>query len=103
MILHRENKDQQRPPRPPGRGEDPKGKKDDLGWKRTTRTILFWAAFFLLVIVAFKFLSSPSGDTVEIKYTEFLEQLESDNLLEVVFVEREIRGEFKEKYKPEDQ
>jgi cell division protease FtsH len=91
-----------RPPEPPRGGGDPNGgKKDDFNWKRTSRTIFFWIVFLLLVVIAFKYLSSPGGDTAKINYhPEFVEQLQADNIESVVFVDREIRGEFKSKYRP---
>lgn len=90
------------PPQLPKRGDDPKGKKDDSSWKRNSRTLLFWAVFLLLVFVAFRYISSPRNDKAQIKYTELLDQLKKGNIEEVTFVEREVRGKFKNKYLPED-
>ncbi|MFH2057031.1 MAG: ATP-dependent metallopeptidase FtsH/Yme1/Tma family protein, partial [bacterium] len=97
---------ERRPNRPPGQppkggGDDPGGKRDDFGWKRTSRTIFFWIVFLLLVVVAFKYLSAPGGDLVEIEYTEFLQQFRQSNIKSVTFVDREMRGEFATKYLPE--
>jgi cell division protease FtsH len=90
-----------RPPRVPPPSEDPRNKKDDFGWRRNFKSIFFWIVFLLLVVIAFKYLSAPSGDTAEITYTEFLQQLNAKNISKVTFVDREIHGEFNKKYKPQ--
>jgi cell division protease FtsH len=97
-----ERRSNQPPGQPPrGGGNDPGNKKDDFGWKRTSRTVFFWIVFLLLVVVAFKYLSAPTSDMVEIHYSEFLEQFKQSNIKNVIFVDREMRGEFLSKYMPE--
>ncbi len=89
----------QMPPRP-RKGEDPM-KQPDSGWKRNSRSIIFWLVFFLIVIVVVRYISSPTSDRAEITYTELLQQLEQGNISDVTFVDREVRGKFKTKYLPE--
>jgi len=89
----------QMPPRP-RKGEDPM-KQPDSGWKRNSRSIIFWLVFFLIVIVVVRYISSPTSDRAEITYTELLQQLEQGNISDVTFVDREVRGKFKTKYMPE--
>jgi cell division protease FtsH len=97
-----ERRSNQPPGQPPrGGGNDPGNKKDDVGWKRTSRTVFFWIVFLLLVVVAFKYLSAPTSDMVEIHYSEFLEQFKQSNIKNVIFFDREMRGEFLSKYMPE--
>ncbi|MBK7091743.1 MAG: ATP-dependent zinc metalloprotease FtsH [bacterium] len=55
----------------------------------------------MIIFVAVRFLSAPQADRAEITYSEMLAQLSSDNISEVTFVEREVRGKFKAKYLPE--
>ncbi len=89
------------PPQRPKKGEDP-GKRDDSGWKRNSRSIVFWLVFLLIVFVVVRFISSPTADRAEITYTELLQQIDQGNISEVVFVDREVRGKFKAKYMPEN-
>ncbi len=88
------------PPRRPRSDEPPK--KDESGWKKNSRSIVFWLVFLLLIFVGVRFLSSPQSDRAEITYTELLTQLDQGNVSEVVFVDREVRGKFKTKYMPEN-
>ena len=88
------------PPQKPRRGEEPP-KKEDSSWKKNSKSILFWAIFLMIIFVAVRFLSAPQADRAEITYSEMLAQLSSDNISEVTFVEREVRGKFKAKYLPE--
>ncbi len=76
-------------------------KQPDSGWKRNSRSIIFWLVFFLIVIVVVRYISSPTSDRAEITYTELLQQLEQGNISDVTFVDREVRGKFKTKYLPE--
>lgn len=88
------------PPQRPRRGEEPP-KKDDNNWKKNSKSILFWAVFLMIIFIAVRFLSSPQTDRAEITYSEMLAQLSSENISEVTFVEREVRGKFRAKYVPE--
>lgn len=88
------------PPQRPRRGDEPP-KKEENSWKKNSKSILFWAIFLMIIFVAVRFLSSPQADRAEITYSEMLAQLGSDNISEVTFVEREVRGKFKAKYLPE--
>ncbi len=88
------------PPQRPRRMEEPP-KKDETGWKKNFKSILFWSVFILLVFVAVKYMSSSQTDRAEITYSEMLTQLTGDNISEVTFVDREIRGKFRNKYTPE--
>jgi cell division protease FtsH len=64
-----------------------------FNWKRSSRTGLFWIALIILAILAMQALSATKVQYTEINYTDFLQQLEADNIAKVTFVERWLRGE----------
>lgn len=72
-------------------------KREDLRWRRT-RTALFWFMMILLVIYVVKVLNSGRGEMTRVSYTEFMEQLDKENIKKVTFVEKDLEGEFNQKY-----
>ena len=63
-----------------------------MNWRGAGKSLLFWAALILIVIVAFSYFQGLTSDEAEITYTEFLSQLDSDNVQEVSFTDRNING-----------
>ncbi|MEW6013754.1 MAG: ATP-dependent zinc metalloprotease FtsH [Candidatus Zixiibacteriota bacterium] len=55
----------------------------------------FWLVIILAFILIYSVYSSSSKDVAEISYSEFLKQLENDNIASVTFIEREIEGKLK--------
>jgi cell division protease FtsH len=96
------------PPRPPRRDVGPRGPGEpekkppgpggEFHWRRVSKTLLFWALVFMLAIYGVNLFSGAKKRTVEITYTEFLQQLEADNIEEVVFIERDMEGDFADSY-----
>ena len=83
------------PGRRPSKGGDDGGKQPS-GWRGTGRSLLFWLALFLAVFVVYSYMSSFTDDRAEITYSEFVQQVDSENIAEVSFKEREIQGALKE-------
>jgi cell division protease FtsH len=79
----------------PGKGRDDKS-KDPVGWRSTGRSLLFWGALFLVMFFVFNIYSSLNQDSTEITYTEFKEQIDSNNIIDVAFTDREVEGTLKE-------
>ncbi|MCH8028126.1 MAG: ATP-dependent zinc metalloprotease FtsH [candidate division Zixibacteria bacterium] len=63
-----------------------------MNWRGAGKSLIFWVALILIVIVAFSYFQGVTSDEAEISYTEFLTQLESDNVVEVSFTDRNING-----------
>ena len=83
-----------KPPRGPRRHNDPGGKSPGgFNWKRSSRTGLFWIAIIVLAVLAMQALSATKVQYTEIDYSDFLLQLEADNVAKVTFVERWLQGE----------
>ncbi len=81
-------------PRRPRGGKGPEGKGGPgFNWKRGSRTGLFWIALIVLAILAMQAFSSSKVQYTEINYTEFIQQLEADNIAKVTFVDQWIQGE----------
>ncbi len=83
-------------PKRPGRPskEDPDG-RDSFSWKGPAKSLAFWLVIILAFILIYSVYSSSSKDVAEISYSEFLKQLENDNIASVTFIEREIDGKLK--------
>jgi cell division protease FtsH len=97
-----DNMDKMRPPsqsdrpprRPPRRLNDPGGKgAPGFNWKRSSRTGLFWIALIILAVLAMQALSATKVEYTEISYTDFIQQLDADNVAKVTFLERWLQGE----------
>jgi cell division protease FtsH len=97
-----DNMDKMRPPsqsdrpprRPPRRLNDPGGKgTPGFNWKRSSRTGLFWIALIILAVLAMQALSATKVEYTEINYTDFIQQLDADNVAKVTFLERWLQGE----------
>ncbi|MEA1981554.1 MAG: ATP-dependent zinc metalloprotease FtsH [candidate division Zixibacteria bacterium] len=54
--------------------------------------MLFWLGLFLVIVIFYSYFSELNNDVGEITYTEFLEQVEQDNVLEVSFTDQDIEG-----------
>jgi len=84
--------------RPPTGGRDqgpPQGDSQGPGWRRTSRTLLFWILLLLLSISIFQFFNRSRRQEVTITYTEFRQQLNQGNVSQVTIVDKDIRGELK--------
>jgi len=57
--------------------------------------MIFWLALILIALAAYSFVSTFNQDTVEITYTEFLGEIDSNNVSEVTFTDREVEGHLK--------
>ena len=69
---------------------------DGSHMNRLSKTGAFWAIIILMTIIAFQFMSVQEDVAVDFTYTEFKDQLDSDNILEVTVVEsRRIEGELR--------
>ena len=81
--------------RGPVKGKDNK-QKESMGWRGTGRSMMFWLALFMIVFIAYTYYSSFSQDMAEITYTEFLAEMNRENVLEVSFTEQEINGRLRD-------
>lgn len=84
----------------PGRKNRSKGEPDgkkpggEFFWKKAGRTLFIWVILIILSIYLFQYYNRSSKKEVEINYTEFLEQLNSENIKSVLLVEKDVEGEF---------
>jgi len=74
--------------------DDPEG-KNSFSWKGPVRNMGFWVVIILAFIFAFSLYSSSSDDVAEISYTEFLHQLDAENITSVTFIDQNIEGRLK--------
>ncbi len=69
----------------------PKGKVPQFNWKN----LALWLVIFVVVILLFQYLNDGTRGFVQISFSEFMEQVESENVDEITFLERDIEGKLK--------
>jgi cell division protease FtsH len=84
-------------PAPPGPG----GKKDDRGrepmnLRSTGRSVVFWVIVLFGIFLVGRLFLGMNQESARITYSEFVTQIENDNVAEVTFEERAVRGKLKE-------
>jgi cell division protease FtsH len=82
----------------PGPGRPQKDRKDEFQWRRNARPLFFWLVIGLVLVFLIMIYYSGQTDVALIDYTDFLEQVDKGNVSEVVFIEKEIKGKFKQPY-----
>lgn len=80
--------------RPQGRNRQDR-QKEPSGWRGPGRSAIFWMALLLILFISWQYYSDFSKDSVEITYSEFVAELENDNIVEVTFEERKVEGTLK--------
>ena len=70
--------------------------KEPMGWRGPGKSALFWIALVLVVYIFYSLYSGMNQEAHEVTYSEFVAELERDNILEVVFEERKVEGVLKE-------
>ena len=73
---------------------EPEG-KSPFSWKRSSRTLVFWIALITISALLVNYYSFSREVAAELTYSEFLEQLDTDNVAAVTFIERHMEGTFK--------
>lgn len=87
-------KRQEKPRGDPPKGRPPEGDQG-FNWQKTAKTMAVWAIVILLSFWAFNYYFGPGRDTVEISYTELLNQIKTGNIDKITFEDRKVSGEFK--------
>ena len=65
-------------------------------WARMSKSLAFWAFLILVPLIVIQLVSPNRKEIQQLTYTEFLRELESDNVLKVAVVEgKQIEGELK--------
>jgi cell division protease FtsH len=82
------------PPPSGGRGGGPKRPGQIPG--RQFRAFTFWLLFALLAVVLVHGIMNRSANEHEISYTEFMNQVKAKNVVDLLIIEREVQGTFKE-------
>lgn len=84
----------------PGRKNKPKGEPDrkkpggEFLWRKAGRTLIIWVILIIISIYLFQYYNRGPQDQVEINYSEFLKELDSENIKNVLLVEKDVEGEF---------
>jgi cell division protease FtsH len=72
-------------------------KKKESGWGRYSKTISFWILIILIPIAFIQLSGARSDDAPKIDYTEYYEQLNSNNVASVVITDgKVVTGELKQ-------
>jgi len=80
-----------KPNKPPSSGPEFK-------WQKSLRTLAFWAVIFMAGLLFYQVLSGDTQGSIEITYSEFIDQIKAGNVVKVTFIEKVIKGEFVAEY-----
>ena len=71
---------------------DKKGENKDFGWKGSGKSIFFWLGLVVIMYLAYSMFENFNQDAAEITYTEFKQELDNNNIVEVTFEEMKVSG-----------
>jgi len=83
------------PGRKPDKRKEGPDDKDAFKWKGPVRSLGFWVVIILISIFAYTLYTSSTKDYAEISYSEFINQVERDNVASVTFIEKTVEGRLK--------
>lgn len=87
---------------PPSAGRKPpqKDNKDgDFNWKKSARPLFFWMVIVIVLIFFIKLYYTGQTEVAKIDYyPDFINQVEEGNVSEVVIIDRNVHGEFRQPY-----
>jgi len=66
--------------------------KESMSWKGPGKSMIFWVTLALIALMFYSMYSGMSSDTAEITYSEFVEEIEAENVSEVSFRQTEVEG-----------
>ncbi len=69
--------------------------KPQFPWKKSSRTLIFWLALITMSALLINYYNFGKAQQTEVTYTEFVEQLDADNVTSITIVDRKVEGEFK--------
>jgi cell division protease FtsH len=82
---------------PENRRRTPPPIKEEPGWKKGGKAAAFWIVLLLLAIFAWRFFAPEGKDTWAISYSDFISEVEKENVKKVTFYAKTLKGEFKDK------
>jgi len=88
-VTNPDNRNKRRPGQGGGRDD---GQKPSPKLWGSGRSLIFWLALTLLIFLTYQYFAGFDQDAVEITYTEFITEIDADNVSEVTFSDREIEG-----------
>ncbi|MCK4597029.1 ATP-dependent zinc metalloprotease FtsH [bacterium] len=95
MDKNQRRTDRGQPPRGDRGQRSPQDGTGGPGWRRASRTFLFWVLLLLFSITIFQFFNRSRRQEVTITYSEFRQQLYEDNVSQIFIVDQDIHGELK--------
>ena len=66
--------------------------KESMSWRGPGKSMIFWVTLALIALMFYSMYSGMSSDTAEITYSEFVEEIEAENVSEVSFKQTEVEG-----------
>ena len=70
--------------------------KEPTPWRGAGRTALFWLTLLAIIYIAYYYYGVLTANSVEITYSEFLQEIQAENIATVTFTEREVTGSLRE-------
>ena len=71
------------------KGEKP---KESISWRGPGKSMIFWVTLALIALMFYSIYSGMGSETAEITYSEFVAEIEAENISEVSFKQTEVEG-----------
>jgi cell division protease FtsH len=75
----------------PGKKKGEKS-KESISWRGPGKSMIFWVTLALIALMFYSIYTGMGSDTAEITYSEFVEEMEAENISEVSFKQTEVEG-----------
>ncbi|MDX9856263.1 MAG: ATP-dependent zinc metalloprotease FtsH [candidate division Zixibacteria bacterium] len=67
-----------------------------MPWRGTGRSLILWAVIIIVALATWQAWGSMDHDIADITYSEFVQQIDKENIAEVTFTERAVEGKLRE-------
>jgi cell division protease FtsH len=75
----------------PGKKKGEKS-KESISWKGPGKSMIFWVTLALIALMFYSIYTGMGSSTAEITYSEFVAEIEAENISEVSFKQTEVEG-----------
>jgi len=74
-----------------GKKKDEKS-KESMNWRGPGKSMIFWVTLALIALMFYTIYTGMGSDTAEINYSEFVKEIEAENIAEAAFKEQKVEG-----------
>ncbi len=78
------------------KGEDQSKEPMKMSWKGPGKSLIFWVTLALIALMFYSLYTGTGSERAEITYSEFVKEIEAENIAEVTFKDQEVEGALKQ-------